>query len=83
LSSLPLMMHLNLSHCKRLTDACMPILLHLPLQTLKLSGIPHLSDTGVGYLTSLGSLRRLELVCCPLVSGEGLMQFPGDIRVAS
>lgn len=52
---------LSLNGCRQLTDAVLPPLARLPLDSLRISGVDEISDKGLLRLTVVRSLRRVEV----------------------
>ena len=76
LPALPNLVHLNLIHCGAVTDDGLAAVAggFPQLQTLQLK-TPWITDAGMGHLSALSSLERLDLVDCELVQGPGLAQL--------
>ena len=72
-------MHLNLIHCGAVTDDGLAALAERfpQLQTLQLK-TPWVTDAGMGHLSALSDLQRLDLVDCELVQGPGLAQLVAE-----
>ena len=76
LPALPKLVHLNLIHCGAVTDEGLrEIAGRFPqLQTLQLK-TPWITDAGMGHVSALTLLERLDLVDCEGVEGPGLSQL--------
>ena len=76
LPALPKLVHLNLIHCGAVTDEGLrEIAGRFPqLQTLQLK-TPWITDAGMGHVSALTLLERLDPVDCEGVEGPGLSQL--------
>lgn len=71
LRGLPALTHLDLTHCKGLTDQALTALQGLPLSKLNLDQCPWLSDLGLAAISGL-PIVTLSLNGANLITPEGL-----------